>query len=125
MRRHAVLGAVVLAAAACQDATSPRPINAPTRVNAAQGAAANDYIVVFKSDETDPAGGAESLTRAHGGSVRHVYAKAIKGFSVANLPERCGGSSASESARRIRRAGRNHDGGRDAVADSFVGSRPH
>ena len=87
MRRHAVLGAVVLAAAACPDATSPRPINAPTRVNAAQGAAANDYIVVFKNDETDPAGGAEALTRAYGGSVRYVYATAIKGFAVANLPD--------------------------------------
>jgi subtilisin family serine protease len=88
MQKYAALGTVLLAVAACQDATSPRPIaGVPTRVNAAQGNAVNDYIVVFKDTETDPDGAADALVKAHGGSLRYVYRTAIKGFAVANLPD--------------------------------------
>jgi subtilisin family serine protease len=88
MKRFAAFGAVLLAVAACQDATSPRPTaGVPSRPNAAQASAANDYIVVFQSDETDPAGQADALVRAHGGSLRYVYRNTIKGFAVANLPD--------------------------------------
>ena len=88
MKRLAALGAVLLAVAACQDATSPRPVAVvPTGPNAAQAGAADDYIVVFKNDETDPAGNASALARAHGGAVKFVYQRAIKGFAISNLPE--------------------------------------
>jgi len=85
---YAVLGAVLLAAVACQDSTSPSPIVAtPARISAAQNAAPNDYIVVFRDDESDPDGQANALVRAHGGSLRFVYRAALKGFAVANLPD--------------------------------------
>src|SRR5687767_2107827 len=88
MKQFAVLGVVSLTIAACQDATSPRPTtSAPSAPNAARVGAAGDYIVVFRNDETDPAGGAEALVRAHGGSLRSLYRMAIKGFAVANLPD--------------------------------------
>ena len=88
MQRFALVAAVTLTVAACQDATSPRPIAAPpATVSAAQGAASGDYIVVFKSDEADPAGQADALVRAHGGQLTHVYRSALKGFAVANLPD--------------------------------------
>src|SRR4051794_36493036 len=87
MRKYAVLSAVALVAA-CQDSTSPRSTAvAPAGVNAAQSAIQNDYIVTFRDDEPDPAGQANGLTKAHGGSVKFVYTKAIKGFAVANLPD--------------------------------------
>ena len=88
MRKYAVLAPVMLAVAACQDSTSPAPIAvAPGRVNAAQNAAANDYIVTFHDDEADPEGQANGLVKAHGGSLKHVYRYALKGFAVASLPD--------------------------------------
>lgn len=88
MQRLPVLAAVLVVAAACQDATSPNPIApAPARVNTATAAAAQDYIVVLRDDESDPAGRANALVIAHGGSLKHVYRTALKGFAVANLPE--------------------------------------
>jgi subtilisin family serine protease len=88
LKRFAAFGAVLFAVAACQDATSPRPTaGTPSRPNAAQAGAANNYIVVFQSDETDPAGQANALVRAHGGSLLYVYRNTIKGFAVANLPD--------------------------------------
>ena len=87
MKRFAALGAV-LVAAACQDATSPRPAaDVPTRPNAALAGAAGEYIVVFRADETDPDGASEALVRTHGGVRRYVYRNTIKGFAVADLPE--------------------------------------
>ncbi len=95
MRKYAVLGAVLLAAAACQDATSPRDVAvAPARVNAVENAAPNDYIVTFRDDESDPDGQANALVQAHGGSIRFVYRNALKGFAVANLPEAAVGALA-------------------------------
>jgi subtilisin family serine protease len=88
MQRFAALGAVLLTAAACQDATSPRPAaGVPSGPNAAQAGAAGDYIVVFKADESDPDATSEALVRAHGGARRFVYRNTIKGFAVSNLPE--------------------------------------
>jgi subtilisin family serine protease len=53
-----------------------------------QGAIRDQYVVVLKDDA--PARGvgalAAELARAHGGTTRHVYEHAIKGFSV-RLPE--------------------------------------
>jgi len=88
MRKFAVLAPALVAVAACQDSTSPAPIAvAPARVNAAQNAAPNDYIVTFRDDESDPEGHANGLVKAHGGSLKYVYRYALKGFAVANLPD--------------------------------------
>ena len=88
MRKYAVLAPVMIVVAACQDATSPAPTTvAPGRVNAARNAMQNDYIVTFRDDEADPEGQANGLVKAHGGSLRHVYRYALKGFAVANLPD--------------------------------------
>jgi len=88
MRKYAVLAPVMLAVAACQDSTSPAPTTVlPDRVNAARAAVQNDYIVTFRDDESDPEGQANGLVKAHGGSLRHVYRHALKGFAVANLSD--------------------------------------
>jgi subtilisin family serine protease len=88
MLKYAVLGTTLVALAACQDSTSPRATaELPTRGNAAQGVAPNDYIVVFQSDESDPDGQANALVKAHGGSLTHVYRTALKGFAVSGLPD--------------------------------------
>jgi subtilisin family serine protease len=87
-QRYAVVAALVLAATACQDATSPRPIaSPPAEVNRAQSSAGNDYIIVFRSDEADPPGLANALVKAHGGQLKYVYGSAIKGFAVTDLPD--------------------------------------
>ena len=61
MVKYAVLGALLVGVAACQDSTSPRataesPSRLPAGVNASQGAAQNDYIVTLRDDEPDPDG---------------------------------------------------------------------
>ena len=87
-QRYAVVVALLLAATACQDATSPRPIaSPPDGINRAQSSAGNDYIIVFRSDEADPPGLANALVQAHGGQLKHVYRSAIKGFAVTGLPD--------------------------------------
>jgi subtilisin family serine protease len=88
MQRLPVLGAVLVVVAACQDATSPNPIAAPpATVNAARGAAGKDYIVVLRDDVSDPDIKGNAFVKAHGGSLKHVYKKALKGFAVANLSD--------------------------------------
>jgi subtilisin family serine protease len=84
-----VVWLLLVAAAACHDTTAPRrepiPPNAP-RVSAAV-AASNGFIVTFVDDEPDPAAQAHALTAEHGGTIKHVYRAALKGFAVTNLPE--------------------------------------
>src|SRR5690349_9720491 len=88
MRKYAGLATALIALAACQDATSPRPVALePAKVNAAQSGIQNDYIVVLRADESDPDGSANALVKAHGGSLKHVYRTALKGFAVAGLPD--------------------------------------
>ena len=88
MRKLAILGAVMFGVAACQDATSPHSTaTLPSGVNAAAAGADGDYIVTFRTDETDSDGLARGLAAAHGGSVRYVYRTALKGFAVAGLPD--------------------------------------
>ena len=88
MQRYAAVAAVLLTVAACQDATSPRPVAAPpTAVNAAQGVVRGDYIVVLRNDESDPGGSANALVKSHGGQLKRVYRRAIKGFAASNLSE--------------------------------------
>src|SRR5262249_50542960 len=88
MRKYAVLTPAMLVVAACQDSTSPTPTAIrPDRISAARNAAQNDYIVTFRDDEADPEGQANGLVKTHGGSLRHVYRYALKGFAVANLSD--------------------------------------
>ena len=89
MRKYAVLAAVLIAVAACQDSTSPRPVAVmPAGVNAAKDVGQNDYIVVLRDDESDPDGQRErSCVKIHGGPLKHVYKKALKGFAVSNLSD--------------------------------------
>src|SRR5215831_18355453 len=88
MRKFVVLAPVLLTGAACQDATSPAPTTVvPNAVNAARAAVKSDYIVTFRSDESDPEGQAKGLVKVHGGSLTHVYTHALKGFAVSNLPD--------------------------------------
>jgi subtilisin family serine protease len=88
MRKYAVLAPAMFAVVACQDSTSPAPTTVmPDRVNAARNAARNDYIVTFRDDEADPEGQANGLVKTQGGSLRHVYRYALKGFAVANLSD--------------------------------------
>jgi PKD repeat protein len=89
MKKPAVLGMVLFGVSACQDATSPARDVAtlPTNVNAARGHAGNDYIITLRPDESDPDGRARVLLGSHGGSLKHVYRKAMKGFAVSGLPD--------------------------------------
>ena len=88
MKKRAVLGAALVGASACHDATSPRAVaSIPSGPAAAAASAASDYIVTFRSDEADPDGAARALAAAHGGSVTFVYRAALKGFAVAGLPD--------------------------------------
>lgn len=73
--------------AACQ---SQEPLAAPD-VESSQAASPatqsaqpipNRYIVVFRDDVQDVPGAARGLARAFGGEVGHVYATALKGFSI-------------------------------------------
>lgn len=56
------------------------------KLRRAERAIAGNYIVVLNEQAGEPHEAALSLTFAHGGSARHVYTSALKGFSVA-LPE--------------------------------------
>jgi subtilase family protein/peptidase inhibitor I9 len=51
-----------------------------------KGPIPGQYIIVFKDEVKDVPGLAKGLTSAHGGSLRHVYSNALKGFA-ARLPE--------------------------------------
>jgi aqualysin 1 len=81
---------VCIAVAACSDAPSGPgavPADAPALQSAhASQAIPNQYIVVFRSEVGDAPGLARQLAAAHGGTVRHTYRYAIKGFA-ATLPE--------------------------------------
>jgi subtilisin family serine protease len=86
MRRLALL-LVPAVLAGCQDA--PAPTAAPEATaslvrapNAIQG----EYIVVFNASVADAPGLARQMTAAHGGTLRHTYQHAIRGFA-ANLPD--------------------------------------
>ncbi len=83
--RAALIGGIAAGAVACsQDSQAPL---APTdaSLSVAASAVADQYIVVFNDGVRDPRGLAQSLARAHGGSIRFTYEHAIKGFA-AQLP---------------------------------------
>src|SRR2546425_3887567 len=89
MRSAARLIAFVVSVvlAGCRDVSNlaPSTPRAPAR-SALVDADAGQYIVVFRDGVADPATLAQSLVSAQGGSLRHTYTSALKGFA-ASLPE--------------------------------------
>jgi subtilisin family serine protease len=88
------VGALLALLAACQDPAAPTnatalaKVDARTRASAvavAGHAAPDEYIVIFRDDVADAPGLARQLVAQHGGSMRHTYTHALKGFS-AKLP---------------------------------------
>src|SRR2546425_13213723 len=79
--------AVSVVLAGCRDFSNlaPSTPRAPAR-SAVVDADAGQYIVVFRDGVADPATLAQSLVSAQGGSLRHTYTSALKGFA-ASLPE--------------------------------------
>lgn len=110
--RVAVLSGTLLAlsaSAACDlnnpAASDPAAINGPAVPSAeiysaghpASHRLANRWLVVLDSTVADPQQIADSVAEALGGSIRHVYSHALKGFS-ADLPG--GGSIRSRNIRK-------------------------
>jgi subtilisin family serine protease len=79
--------ALALAAlAACTDDVVTPSGAAPAEAAASQGAAdGGRYIVVFRDGVADVPGLARRLTAEHGGTLRYVYQRALRGFA-ATLP---------------------------------------
>lgn len=78
-----------LALAACSDHTAP--VTAPgelplSAMAAASENAAVDVIVTFDDSEGDPSGRARALLNQFGGSQKHVYQHALKGFAARMSP---------------------------------------
>lgn len=77
--------------AGCRDATSPTTQSVDDGYNLAStqvsvgSPVADTYIVTFRDNVTDVAGTARGLIAAHGGLVKHLYRKVIKGFAVTGL----------------------------------------
>jgi subtilisin family serine protease len=81
------LAVALVVLAACRDASSPvqpGPRSSqdltlqPSNPNVVPG----QYIVVFKDGVTDPDGLAQTLVSLYGGSLKHTYKSAIKGFAA-------------------------------------------
>lgn len=74
---------VALVFAACQEASrSTGPASPESLGTLTSEVVAGQYIVVFTDAVTDPAGLATGLVSGLGGSLRHVYTTAIKGFAA-------------------------------------------
>jgi subtilisin family serine protease len=96
LRRFAVLAALAVGLAACQDAAAPVAPAAPNLARAADVASASSgtagapipgrYIVVFRGDVQDVDATALKLAGLHRGQVMRTYRAALKGMAVA-LPD--------------------------------------
>ena len=88
-----VLALTALAVPGCRDEGSPAEPGGETSLSAiaaaprsaAASAIPGSYIVVFRRDVIDPPGLARKMVGAAGGTLRHTYGSAIKGFA-ADLP---------------------------------------
>lgn len=70
-------------------ATAPAVQPMAASASAAAPAAAvgrRTFIVVLRDHVADPKGKADELTRGRGGQIKHVYSRALRGFSV-SLPD--------------------------------------
>jgi len=79
--RFALIAAAVLLAA-CQEPSSPTQPRSGGLGRDLLGVVAGRYIVVFQDAVTDPAGLAQSLVSAYGGSLSQTYTSALKGFAA-------------------------------------------
>jgi len=87
--KQASLAVAVFAIAACSDAPtsaplrSPQPEAAPELAKIPEGQAIpGQYIVVFRSDVSDPDARTRLKLAKHGGRLKHTYQKALKGFAA-------------------------------------------
>jgi subtilisin family serine protease len=80
-RTLALAGLAILVG--CQTESNPAQpaLDAPDR-SAVVEAVPGQYIVVFRDNVADPAGVARDLVNGAGGSLLHVYTRAIKGFAA-------------------------------------------
>src|SRR5437867_206254 len=81
------LVAVLVVLAACRDASRPlQPGQKPSQDLALTPGNTQvipgQYIVVFKDGVADPDGLAQSLVSLYGGSLKHTYKTALKGFAA-------------------------------------------
>ena len=81
------LTAALVVLAACGEATRPvQPGPRPSQDLILQSSNPNivpgQYIVVFKDGVTDPDGLAQTLVSLYGGTLKHTYKSAIKGFAA-------------------------------------------
>jgi subtilisin family serine protease len=67
-------------------ALAPATFAGEGEIRRSENAVPGAYIVVFNDDVSDVHGLARSLAARYGGQLRHVYADAIRGFSV-RMPE--------------------------------------
>jgi subtilisin family serine protease len=90
MRSRIVVLAVALSAAACSSSSEPsaREEGKSSRFILAAQAIPDRYIVVLQDDAGDVPGVALGMAHANGGTIRHVYQHAIKGFAVKMTRER-------------------------------------
>lgn len=97
--RVGIAALVLIAAAACRDAsTADRALGPGARRSAADSLGSDSlaskpsrvipgqYIVLLNEDVADPPGLARDLVEAHGGELRHTYGAAVRGFA-ATLPD--------------------------------------
>ena len=86
MKRLAALGAAATFLVACSEPSAPRDAAAPAPSFAIApdegGTIPGQYIVVFRADVSDVPGLARRLAAQQGGSLRHTYSHAIKGFAA-------------------------------------------
>src|SRR5260370_19994864 len=79
--------AVLALLAACRDASNPlqpgpRPSQDLALTSGNPNVIPGQYIVVFKDGVADPDGLAQTLVSLYGGSLKHTYKSAIKGFAA-------------------------------------------
>ena len=106
----ATLAAAALALSACADIAAPNTAEsaaetaapslsrstAPGQLKAGKETIAGQYIVVLNDHGArDVPGHAKRLAKAHGGAVKHVYGKAIKGFAL-DLPDAAAAALAAD-----------------------------
>ncbi len=81
------LAAALVVLAACRDASrplqpGPRPSQDLALTSGNPNVIPGQYIVVFKDGVADPDGLAQTLVSLYGGSLKHTYKSAIKGFAA-------------------------------------------
>jgi subtilisin family serine protease len=111
--------ALLVGAAATTGAAAPVPPDDGGRIVGADraGAVEGSYIVTLENDvpRADIPASAEALAKRHGGSLRHTYTTALRGFAVNMTEQRAEELAADPSVARVEA---------DAVAYA-VGTQPN